>query len=401
MRPISQRRRAGTSFGCLALFFGVFLAFGGVFFYFFFLRPVMGLVAARNWTEASCVVLESRVAESSDSDGTTYKPDILYSYSVGGIAYQSRRYNMLEAYSSGYDGKAEIVARYPPGRQTSCWVDPADPSRAVLSRDLTPGYLIGLLPLIFVAVGLFGLVWAVRQASAARMATFPTGGSGGGTASSFGVAIPAEAGSPLELRPKTTRLGMLFGLIFVSIFWNGIVSVFVWQAVQLWRAGTPNGCMTAFLVPFVLIGLLLIFGVIRQFLVLFNPRLKITLSRGVLAPGEPVQLQWALSSQGTGVHRLRIVLEGREEATYRRGTDTCTDRETFASIVAVDTDQSFAIPAGSAILEVPAGTMPSFVADHNKVLWTLKATCEIKGWPDSDDEYEVVVAPGIRLGGWS
>jgi len=400
MRPISQRRRAGTSFGCLALFFGVFIAFGGVFFYFFFLRPVMGLVAARNWTEASCVVLESRVAESSDSDGTTYKPDILYSYSVGGNTYQSRRYTMLEAYSSGYDGKAAIVARYPAGSRTTCWVDPANPGEAVLSRDFTPGYLIGLLPLIFVAVGVFGLVWAVRQTSRARVAALAAAGPGT-PATPFGVVIPGEIESPLELRPKATRLGTLFGLIFVSLFWNGIVSVFVWQAVQHWRAGTPDGCLTVFLVPFVLVGLLLIFGGIRQFLVLFNPRLTITLSRGVLAPGEPFQLQWALSSQGSGVRRLRIVLEGREEATYRRGTDTCTDRETFASIVAVDTDQPFAIPAGSAVLEVPAGAMPSFVAEHNKVLWMLKATCEIKGWPDSDDEYEVVVAPGVRFGGWT
>jgi uncharacterized membrane protein len=400
MRPISQRRRAGKPYGCLALFCGAFLAVGGLFFYFFFLRPVVGLLAARSWTEASCVVLESRVAYHAGSKGTTYKPDILYSYSVGGTAYQSRRYNMLDVYSSGYDGKAEIVARYPPGRQTSCWVDPTDPSRAVLTRDFTPGYLAGLLPLIFVAAGGFGLVWALRQSRTARVASLAAAGPGN-PATPFGVVIPAEAGSPLELRPKATRLGTLLGLIFVSIFWNGIVSVFFWQAVQLWRAGTPNGCMTAFLVPFVIIGLLLIFGVIRQFLVLFNPRLKITLSRGVLAPGEPVQLQWALSSQGTGVRRLRIVLEGREEATYRRGTDTCTDRETFASIVVVDTDQPFAIPAGSTTLEVPAGTMPSFVAEHNKVLWMLKATCEIKGWPDSDDEYEVVVTPSHRFGGWS
>ena len=401
MKPISQRRRAGTPYGCLVLFFGVFLAVGGVFFYFFFLRPVWGLLAARNWTEASCVVLESQVAESSSSDGTTYRPDILYSYSVGGIVYQSRRYDMLEAYSSGYDGKAEIVARYPPGLQTSCWVDPADPSQAVLTRKLSPLYLIGLIPLVFMAVGGIGLVWAVRQGSKARTAAPPAGSPGMDRASPFGVAIPAGAGGPRELRPKMTRLGKLIALIFVSIFWNGIVSVFVWQAVRLWQAGEPNGCMNVFLVPFVLIGLFLIFGLFQQFLVLFNPRLQITLSRGVLVPGEPVHLQWALSGRGTGVRRLRIVLEGREEATYRRGTDTCTDRETFASIVVVDTAEPYAIPAGSAPLEAPFGTMPSFVTEHNKILWTLKATCEIPGWPDSEDEYEIVVAPGVRFGGWS
>ncbi len=399
MRPISQRRRAGTPFGCLILFFGIFLAFGSVFLYFFFLRPVGGLLAARSWTEVSCVVLESRVAESSDSDGTTYKPDILYSYSVGGIVHQSRRYDMMEAYSSGYDGKAEIVARYPPGRQTSCWVDPANPNEAVLSRGFSAAYLVGLFPLIFVAVGAFGLIWAVRQKNKTRTAAARTGGPGD-IASPFGVQIPTEAAGPLELRPKMTRLGKLLGLLFASVFWNGIVSVFVWQAVQLWRQGQPDGCMTTFLIPFVLIGLLLIFGVFQQLLVLFNPRLKITLSRGVLAPGEPVHLQWTLSGRAAGVHRLQIVLEGKEEATYRRGTDTCTDRETFALVTVVDTTEPFTIPAGSAPLEAPAGTMPSFAAEHNKIIWTLKAVCEIPGWPDSEDEYEILVAPG-SYGGWS
>lgn len=403
MEPISQRRRGQkTPFGCLALAFGSFLAIGWLFFHLFFLRPALGVLAARSWTEASCTVLESRVAESSDSDGTTYKPDILYSYSMGGIAYQSRRYEFLDAYSSGYDGKAEIVARYPPGSRTVCYVDPDDPNEAVLTRGFSPGYLFGLLPLLFVAVGAGGLVWAVRQ----RAAPGPSPAeSAAKTASAFGVTfptgVPAGAAGPLELRPQATRLGKLIALIFLSLFWNGIVSLFVWQAVKLWRAGEPDGCMTLFLVPFVLVGLLLIYGTFHQFLVLFNPRLKLTLSRSVLAPGERAVLQWSLLGGGAGVRRLRVVFEGREEATYRRGTDTCTDRETFATIPIVDTDQPFQIPAGSASFEVPAGTMPSFSADHNKIVWTLKAVCEIPRWPDSEDEYEIVVAPRSRFGGWS
>jgi hypothetical protein len=94
---------------------------------------------------------------------------------------------------------------------------------------------------------------------------------------------------------------------------------------------------------------------------------------------------------------LKIVLEGREEATYRRGTSTHTDREVFATIPIVDTDQSMLIPQGSARVPVPEDTMPSFSARRNKIVWTLKATCEIPGWPDSDDEYEIVVVPaGLR-----
>jgi hypothetical protein len=95
------------------------------------------------------------------------------------------------------------------------------------------------------------------------------------------------------------------------------------------------------------------------------------------------------------VRRVKIVLEGREEARYRRGTDTHTDRETFLSLPIVDTAQSFEIEdGGSASFAVPADTVPSFRADNNKIVWSLKIHCDLPNWPDTDDEYEVVVHPG-------
>lgn len=212
-------------------------------------------------------------------------------------------------------------------------------------------------------------------------------------ASPFGVEIPADASQPRVLKPQLSPVGKLVGLIFVTLFWNGIVSIFVYFAVDGWRSGHPEGCLIAFLVPFVLIGLALIFGVFRQFLVLFNPRLELTMSRGALAPGESALLQWKIEGKAERVKRLKIVLEGCEEATYRQGTDTKTDREVFATIPIVDTDPAMQMAQGSARVAVPEDAMPSFKADRNKIVWTLKAACEIPGWPDSDDEYEIVVAP--------
>ena len=42
---------------------------------------------------------------------------------------------------------------------------------------------------------------------------------------------------------------------------------------------------------------------------------------------------------------------------------------------------------------LPADTMPSFTAENNKIIWTIKATLEISGWPDSEEEFEILVAP--------
>jgi hypothetical protein len=395
MKPLSARRRGGQgSPGCLVLFFGVFLAIGCLFSYFVLWQPWSQWLSARFWEATPCRIESSQVVESSDSDGSTYKVDVTYSYEVEGAVIRGTRYDFLKMSSSGYDGKAAIVARYPPGTQATCWVNPKNRTESVLSRDFSLSYLVGLFPLIFVAVGAGGIVWALRQGWKNRKSAQPAGAFRAAEGPSpFGVEIPADAMQPRVLKPQASPMGKLLGLIFITLFWNGIVSVFVVIMINGWRSGHGEGCLTAFLVPFVLIGLLLIFGVFRQFLVLFNPRLELTLSRGALAPGENASLQWRIEGKAERVTRLKIVLEGREEATYRRGTDTYTDKEVFATILIIDTTQSIQIAQGSARVDVPADTMPSFKADRNKVLWTLKAACEIPGWPDSDDEYEIVVAP--------
>jgi hypothetical protein len=185
----------------------------------------------------------------------------------------------------------------------------------------------------------------------------------------------------------------------IALFWNGIVSVFL---VQIYRTGkqvSPDGCAILFLIPFVLVGLLLVYATVRQLLILFNPRVHLTLNPGTLAVGGIAYLDWRLSGRGGGVRRLRILLEGREEAWYRSGKNTHTDRNTFASVVVADTAQPSEIPAGNARVDVPEETVPSFKAYHNKIIWSLKVTCDIPGWPDSEDEYEVLVRPAAGVGG--
>jgi hypothetical protein len=260
----------------------------------------------------------------------------------------------------------------------------------------SPDLFAGLVPLVFVAVGVGGAVWTLRAARAkSSPPVVPEDPS-----AAFGVAAPAGDGSaPVELRPTMTPLGKLAALTFFSLFWNGIVSVFLVQTYKERGYGAPDGCTALFLVPFVLVGLFLIFFMLRQALVLFNPRVHLTLNPGTLAVGGLSYLQWHLGGRGGGVRRLRILLEGREEAWYQSGKSTHTERNTFASVVVADTTQPFEIPEGNARVDVPEDTMPSFKAVHNKIVWSLKVTCEIAGWPDSEDEYEVLVRPAFGGGG--
>lgn len=376
--PLSQPGRSGGA-GCLVPFFLLFALLGGGIFGFAFVRPLWRTAYAQSWPAVPCQILSSRVAESSGSDGSTYRVEIAYTYEVGGIRHQGDRYEFLGGSSSGYEGKNRVVARYPEGSLATCYVDPADPSQAVLSRRVSPWFLMGLLPLLFFGVGVYGLVFVLRGRRARPAAASP-----------FGQPAMAASG-PIQLSPATSPGARLAGLTVVALLWNGIVSVFVGQVVAGVRSGRPDGCQTLFLVPFVAVGLGLVALVLRQLLALFNPRPLLTLSRGTLRLGEPVLLQWRFSGRTSRILRLIVTLEGREEAVYRRGTDTVTDREVFAVLPVLDTPFGERIGAGTAALCAPAGSVPSFAAEHNKVIWTVKVKAEIPGWPDVDEEYPVVV----------
>jgi hypothetical protein len=285
------------------------------------------------------------------------------------------------------------VARYPAGSRTVAFVNPSNPAEAVLARSFSLSYLVGLFGLLFFLPGLFVLVWGIGNRDNLGKGKTASLGLVTDPALPFGVTNPqGDVDGPVELKPQATPEGKLIGLIFASLIWNGLVWTVI--LVSFRNSSRPEGCLIAFLAVFALVGLLLVYGTLRQFLVLFNPRPKLTLSPGSLPLGGTVYLQWRLSGGTGGVRRLKITLEGKEEAQYRSGTSTSTDKETFALIPLVDTGGSYQMANGSTSFVMPADTMPSFRAEHNRIVWTIKAQLEIANWPDSEEEFEVLVRPG-------
>ena len=261
----------------------MFLFAGLGFFVPFFGLPAWRSLQARSWLETPCAILHSAVRSHAGDESTTYSVDVLYSYRIGGCEYKSSRYTFFTGSSGGSAAKEAAVARYPAGGGAVCYVNPADPTDAVLVRSLAGDAWFGLFPLIFVAVGAGGIAFTLvgyrRQAAGAK-------------AGAGAVPSPREATSgPVTLDPKTGPIGKLLGISFAALFWNGIVGVFVWRLIAGYQQGQADGCLTAFLIPFVLIGLLLLASVPYQFLALFNPRPLLTLATGAPRLGEPTTLE--------------------------------------------------------------------------------------------------------------
>jgi hypothetical protein len=387
--PLSSRALKPGARWVAVAFFGAFLAFGLVFTWFFLIRPLAQVVAARQWIATPCTVVSSDVRSHRGDKGTTYSVDILYRFEFGGREYRANRYSFLSGSSSGRSGKEAIVRRYPAGGSALCFVNPAQPSQAVLNRNFTGLMWLGLIPLVFVVIGAGGMMGVLRRQTGpagTRAAVVPSPGA-------------VQASGAVVLQAAASPLTKLIGGILVSLFWNGIVSVFVWQCVKGWQRGRPEWFLMLFLIPFVLIGLAMIGYVIYTFLCLFNPRPQLTVNATAVPLGGVLDVQWRFRGSVSRLNRLRLVLEGQEEATYRRGTTTTTDRETFAQIELANVTNRPEMAAGRARVTLPRDTMHTFTAAHNKITWKLRLAGEIERWPDVNEEFPITLLPAPVAGG--
>lgn len=374
--PVSDGEKGGGK----ARWFGLlFVAVGVAVLVFWYLPNTLQGLASFSWVETPCTVESSRVVEVDSDDGTTYRVDILYRYEFQGKEFRSNRYNSFQGSSSGRAAKQDIVNRYRPGSQAVCFVDTSTPQNAVLVRGLGWEAAIGLLPLAFIAVGM-GVFLSGRSRKGQVPTLLATGPEG---LVDFGAR---------ELNPRVTPLTRFIGMVFIAVFWNGIVSVFLFHMADEWRRGHQPWFLTLFLVPFVLLGAAFLFGAVYSLLSLANPRPVVILTPGVLTPGCAFEVAWSLRGSAGRLQNLVVFLEGREEATYRRGTDTSTDRHVFARLVIATVENPLEIAQGSARRSLPSDIPPGFSADNNKLLWSLRVHGRIAFWPDLDEEFEVQVA---------
>ena len=391
-KPISDHPGFTLHPGVSFVFILVFLLLGGGLCYAFLVRPLVRIVRATHWPAAPCVIVSSDVQSHSGDHGNTYSVNILYAYEFNGQTYKANRYDFMGGSSSGYNGKRQIVDRLRPGTKTICYVNPLAPEEAVLVRGFTPAMWFGLIPLGFVLAGTFALVWRLRNWKSTSALGDSRSGATGWRGTSASQQLFLEVKDPLVLKPKASPRAKLIGFLILALFWNGIISVFVSSAIS-GRSSPFHWFIMLFLIPFILIGLGLIVAVFYFLLALFNPRPRITITPGTVQLGAQLRVEWELSGRTEVVKNLSLRLEGREEATYRRGTRTTTDTNVFADLPIASSSAQPEICSGSGSVTVPGNLMHSFASPHNKIIWSVRIHGEIDRWPDLQEDFSVSVLP--------
>lgn len=414
VESISERSHKRSGGIALVLFGLVFLVVGCATFFALFVLPVWRTIIAREWHSTAAQIVSSEVGVHSSSDGTTYSIDITYRYTVDGKQYESKRYD-CNAFtsSSGRSGKEAVVAQYPAGSSTFCYYDPSNPSMAVLNRDFSLATLVGLFPLIFVLVGAGAMYGGVRTLRPPRQRSMgfsrkdsidEAAHHGSDMDDPWPVYLPRPRTrgnvGPLVLKPSSSRVAKFAVLLVIAMIFGGVSAILAVQAFDSHAKGRPEWGLTLMTVLFSLATMAIFAGAIYSFLGLFNPTAAIEVDSDIFVLGDSVTIGWQLSGNARRIKHLRIFLQGDEQTTYRRGTSTYTDRQTFAELSVVETSDLATGAVGRQSIRIPPDTMHSFKATHNNIVWRLCVRGSIPRWPDLSDNYDITIAPAaVRRGG--
>ena len=279
-QPISNSAKRG-GIG-LAIFGSIFALFGVGFLIPVFLLPMMHIIAARTWREVPCTILRSQVESHAGSKGgQTYTIKISFEYEFGDIHYVGTHYDFSVGSSSGFTYRQAIVRRLHRGAHAVCYVNPNRPAEAVIDRGMSRDMWFCAAPA--------HLRDHWRISHRLRGAQRP---------SQAAVFFRRRRGGSTRKSRSTERgqspLVKLVAIAFFTLFWNGIVSLFVYQA-YFNTHGHADWFLRIFLIPFLLVGLGTLALWFYQLLALFNPRPLIVLMNQAISLGQSSEVRWSFT----------------------------------------------------------------------------------------------------------
>ncbi len=410
-----HRRTVPQRFGSLgeALFFGFFLCVGAAALWAMLkLLIVPEWRANRQFVETTGLIVARHIGQADNGDGVRYWPEIEVEYQVDGRTYSPVTYDITRIPSASREQVEAKLDEFQVGERYPCWYDPIEPSRVVLVRGYSGWlYLVLLVPVSFIAISTRRLVllWLNWGTSAERRAAMTK------RAAEFDLfegqhpdplpAVPSDANwtnspgtrlayrLPIDAAPQW----MLFALLAACLVWNGVASVFVIMAVRTHLRHQPDWLMTLLSLPFLVIGLALVYFLYRQFRLMTRiGSTRIEISHHPLYPGGEYDLFVSQAGHLT-MKSLEVVLQCEEQATYRQGTDTRTDTRCVLESPVLTARDFEILPArpfeSQCRVRIPPCAMHSFKSDHNQIGWRLLVRADDVRGRDYQRAFPVIVHP--------
>jgi hypothetical protein len=371
-----------------------------------------------DFVPTSGTIVGTGLERRSAADGSatpTYRPMLAVRYAAGAADREA----WVPAPRTGRTSdRSAAVARldaWALGAELPAWYDPAHVGTVVLERGYNwwTWLLTLVLPGALIAFGTSGLVRTARRwntSEECRAAGRPLPGllkplpATPRTADGH-PGVPTcddmvnSPGTILRYRlpiesPENWRL-IGFGLF--AVLWNVVLVVLAAGAGHDLAGGRVDRFLLALLVPFTVIGVAGIVMFVRG-LVLATAvgTTQVEINEHPLRPGGRYEL--ILAQGGSGAFRsLEISIALEEQATFRQGTDTRSERLTVWSRAVQAWENLQLSPRvrfeARTTLEIPPACMHSFASEHNTVRWLVVVRGRPVRWPAFTRTFPVVVFP--------
>jgi hypothetical protein len=367
-----------------------------------------GLVVARG-------LVSRRVEDPPGAAQTTWQPCARVRYAAHGAEREAWSRPPVTSATPDRDVALAATRAYAVGTEVVCWFDPQDPDTLVLERGYNwwTWLLALLLPGALVAFGGTGFVRAIRS----------WGKSEEHRAASIGLpellaptsrSLPEAPGFPgvptcddhtnspgtilrYRLPIESPESWALVGFGLFAGLWNAVVVVLAVGAGLDFVGGRTDWLLFGLLVPFVAVGIGGVALFVRAFVraTAVGPT-QVEISDHPLRPGGRYEL--LVAQGGTGMFRtLEVALEVEEQATFRQGTDTRTERVVVWRQPVKSWNDIELSPGArfesQAALRLPEDVMHSFQSEHNSVSWRFVVRGEPARWPGFRRVFPVVAFP--------
>ena len=145
-----------TGLGALLMLAGI----AGVVAMWFSFRHAM---ETRAWTPVPCLIVLSQLASERPTPNSPFMhhADVRYRYTVEGKTYEGQTIRAGLSASSDLTKVKALVEKYSPGQETTCFVNPAAPSSAILEHRSRAALYTIWFPLLFVVggAGIMAAAW--------------------------------------------------------------------------------------------------------------------------------------------------------------------------------------------------------------------------------------------------
>ncbi|MBK1856219.1 DUF3592 domain-containing protein [Verrucomicrobiaceae bacterium 5K15] len=151
--------------GCGLLGFAIFWTLFSSIFLVLGIKSTYDAIHRSQWPEVDCTVTHFRVSTRS-SDDPPFQPKARFTYEWQGQSYTGDQVWAKKKGEEDYEDLAELIEQHHAGELDRCYVNPDDPSEAVLlakGDDLWGGIIFALVGGLFVAIGI-GLIFTDRMA---------------------------------------------------------------------------------------------------------------------------------------------------------------------------------------------------------------------------------------------